>query len=118
MHKVNTKYLKFSDTKEDNFLWYFKPADRVKFSISIGANLNILQKVNVDTLNSASYRHAFSDIESTDIPTMVKMDARMKIYLSAKYRLLFKVTYLNKPFISAGTIIKIGNKKHNKNTIT
>ena len=90
-NKINTALIQYHQIQQRQAkVFYYRPINKVKFTFHAGFNSNIISKVNTDTLKSGDFKDAFNDIEVQDATMIAKYDGRMKIYLSKRWRMLFK----------------------------
>lgn len=110
-HEVNTKYLKYSEyvteSNVDKLLFTMKAKDYVKFTFKVKTSpSSVLSKVNLGK------GQILSDINERDIVNVFGYDARLKIYVDDRHKLLIRMLYTNNPNYSVGFIYTIKYKRH------
>lgn len=93
-HEINVKSLQLNYSKPKERIFTYYPFRKVKLTIKAGLNSNSFSKVNVDTLLAGDINDAFNDVDSYDAMMILRYDARLKFYLTKRWRFLMRAQIL------------------------
>lgn len=109
-HNINITLLQYHQIQLRKFrMLTISPLRMVKFTLKAGFNGGIVSKINTRDLITGDFQDAFNEMEPQDALSIVKYDARLKVYLSKRWRLLMRAQVLGfgKNIYSAGFFWKV-----------
>ncbi len=107
-HNINVSLIK-NYYNNNNGLLTYSPLQRIKITLKAGVNGNTLSVINNETFQSNYSQNTFNETEIKEITSIIKYDARIKIYVNKKFRLLMRaqIVGLGKDVYTLGGFWKI-----------
>ena len=72
----------------------YSPMHKVKITIKTGLNRNIICAVDSAALIAGDYEDAFNDVEASETVNILRYDARVKFYISKRWRFIMRAQLL------------------------